>query len=124
MRSHRAAFRTLLLFAGALAALSPLHPTAQTPPKADAEFLRRAYDTYSAMRKSSPFQGQSWSYLGPTNISGRATDVAVADKDGRRRIYVAYATSGIWKTDDDGATWQVIWEHMPSTSIGDIAVTP
>ncbi len=66
----------------------------------------------------------NWSYLGPTNISGRSTDLAVADKDGRRRIYVAYATSGIWKTDDDGATWQVIWEHMPSTSIGDIAVAP
>ena len=25
---------------------------------------------------------------------------------------------------DDGATWQAIWEHMPSTSIGDVAVAP
>ena len=41
-----------------------------------------------------------------------------------RRIYVAYATSGVWKTDDDGATWQAIFEHMPSTSIGDLAVAP
>jgi len=124
MRSHRPAVRTFLLCAGILAAISSPQPSAQTPPKADAEFLRRAYETYAAMRKSSPFQGQSWSYLGPTNISGRSTDAAVADKDGKRRIYVAYATSGVWKTDDDGATWQVIWEHMPSTSIGDIAVAP
>ena len=124
MRSHRSAVRTFLLCAGILTAISSPHPSAQTPPKADAEFLRRAYDTYTAMRKNSPFQGQSWSYLGPTNISGRSTDAAIADKDGKRRIYVAYATSGVWKTDDDGATWQVIWEHMPTTSIGDIAVAP
>jgi photosystem II stability/assembly factor-like uncharacterized protein len=97
---------------------------AQTPQRADAAFLLKAYDTYTTMRKASPTQAVNWSYLGPTNISGRSTDHAVADKDGRRRIYAAYATSGIWKTDDDGATWQVIWEHMPSTSIGDIAVAP
>jgi hypothetical protein len=94
------------------------------PQRADATFLLKAYDTYTAMRKASPTQAVNWSYLGPTNISGRSTDHAVADKDGRRRIYAAYATSGVWKTDDDGATWQVIWEHMPSTSIGDIAVAP
>jgi photosystem II stability/assembly factor-like uncharacterized protein len=97
---------------------------AQTPQRADAAFLLKAYDTYTTMRKASPTQAVNWSYLGPTNISGRSTDHAVADKDGRRRIYAAYATSGIWKTDDEGATWQVIWEHMPSTSIGDIAVAP
>ena len=86
--------------------------------------MRRAYDTYTSMRKASPYQAAAWSYLGPTNISGRSTDLAVADKDGKRRIYVAYATSGVWKTDDDGGTWQVLWEHMPTTSIGDIAVAP
>ncbi|HET9370198.1 MAG TPA: hypothetical protein VFO19_08110, partial [Vicinamibacterales bacterium] len=100
-----------------------LAPRAQAPAQADAEFLRTAYDTYRSMVTSSPHKA-NWSYLGPTNVSGRSTDVAVADKNGQRRIYVAYATSGIWKTDDNGTSWQVIWEHMPSTSIGDIAVAP
>jgi photosystem II stability/assembly factor-like uncharacterized protein len=66
----------------------------------------------------------SWSFLGPTNISGRATDVAVADGDGHRRVYAGYATGGVWKSDDNGATWQATFEHMPSTSIGDLAVAP
>jgi photosystem II stability/assembly factor-like uncharacterized protein len=70
-----------------------------------------------------PFQG-NWSYLGPTNVSGRATDVAVADKDGAAASMSAYATSGVWKTDDDGATWQAVFEHQATTSIGDIAVAP
>jgi photosystem II stability/assembly factor-like uncharacterized protein len=97
---------------------------AQQGAGADAEFLRRGYDAYRAMVQASPYRGIPWQYLGPTNISGRATDVAVADRNGARRIYVGYATGGVWKTDDNGATWQAIFEHQASTSIGDIAVAP
>ena len=97
---------------------------AQAPAKADAEFARRAYDTYRTMVQSSPYRLLSWQYLGPTNISGRATDIAVAERPSGRRIYAAYATSGVWKTDDNGATWQAVFENQPSTSIGDIAVAP
>ena len=90
---------TLTLRAPAQVAFS-----AQAPAKADAEFARHAYDTYRTMVQASPYRLLPWQYLGPTNISGRATDIAVADRPGGRRIYAAYATSGLWKTDDDGAT--------------------
>ena len=96
---------------------------AQSAP-ADAEFLRKAYDTYRSMQKSSPHATVPWQYLGPKNISGRATDIAVADRAAGRRIYVGYATSGVWKTDDAGASWQAIFENMASTSIGDLATAP
>jgi photosystem II stability/assembly factor-like uncharacterized protein len=97
---------------------------AQPAPKADAEYLRSAYETYRAMIQASPYRAIPWQPLGPTNISGRATDVAVSEKGGGRRIYTAYATSGVWKTDDNGASWQPVFEHHASTSIGDIAVAP
>jgi photosystem II stability/assembly factor-like uncharacterized protein len=97
---------------------------AQSPPRLDAEALRKGYDTYLSMRQASPFRSATWMYAGPTNVSGRSTDIAVADKTGQRRIYAAYATSGVWKTDDNGATWQAIFDDMPSTSIGDLAVPP
>ena len=93
-------------------------------PRADAEFLRTAYDTYRSMERSSPYRALSWSFVGPTNVSGRSTDTAVATKNGQRRIYAAYATGGVWKSDDNGATWQAIFEHTASTSIGDVAVAP
>ena len=115
--------RTLLAVSSVLG-VAVLSLNAQAPAKADADFLRTAYDTYSSMRQSSPYRAASWMYLGPTNVSGRATDIAVADRAGQRRIYAAYATSGLWKTDDLGKTWQAVWEHMATTSIGDVAVAP
>ncbi|MGH9371068.1 MAG: WD40/YVTN/BNR-like repeat-containing protein, partial [Vicinamibacterales bacterium] len=50
--------------------------------------------------------------------------VEVADDGTSRRIYAAFATSGVWATDDNGATWRPIFDDQPSTSIGDIAVAP
>jgi photosystem II stability/assembly factor-like uncharacterized protein len=97
---------------------------AQSPAKADAEFLLKAYGTYRAMAESSPYRGIPWQYLGPTNISGRATDVAVADRGPARRVFVGYATSGVWATDDNGTTWQPVFDDQASTSIGDVAVAP
>jgi photosystem II stability/assembly factor-like uncharacterized protein len=97
---------------------------AQTSRPADAEYLRNAYDTYRKMQAVSPYASMNWQYVGPTNISGRATDIAVADRAGSRRIYAAYATSGVWASDDNGATWRAVFEQFPSTSIGDLAVAP
>lgn len=109
--------------AGALAVLAA-GIGAQSPRHADADYLRAAYDTYRKMQTASPYASVNWQYLGPANISGRATDIAVADRGTARRIYAAYATSGVWTTGDSGATWQPIFENFPSTSIGDLAVAP
>jgi photosystem II stability/assembly factor-like uncharacterized protein len=118
-------FRSTRLAALAAAALAlTVGLRAQGPHKADAEFLLKAYETFRAQQEASPYKDVPWQYLGPTNISARATDIAVVDREGARRIYVAYATSGVWKTDDNGKTWRAIFEHFPSTSIGDIAVAP
>jgi len=134
MRSSWSRFTGSALAVGVVCAAIAVGLRAQTPmreaamrgdaAKADAEYLRKAYDTYREMVKSSPHAGVQWQYLGPRNISGRATDVAVADRAGARRIYAGYATSGVWKTDDDGTTWQPIFDDHPTTSIGDLAVAP
>ena len=82
-------YRVALLVFSALCAVVV---GAQGPPqRADAEYLRRAHDSYRAMAQASPYRVVPWQYLGPTNISGRATDVAVAGRAGARRIYVGAA---------------------------------
>ncbi|HEU4936544.1 MAG TPA: hypothetical protein VFT39_08830 [Vicinamibacterales bacterium] len=108
----------------AIAASSALIALSAQSRRADADFLRAAYELYFSMQRSSPYASLKWQSLGPTNISGRATDIAVAERSGTRRIYAGYATSGIWATDDHGATWQPIFENHASTSIGDLAVAP
>ena len=52
---------------------------AQAPSAGDHAAHLKAWDTHKAMTQSSPYRTMNWSYLGPTNISGRMTDVAVAD---------------------------------------------
>lgn len=121
-RSTSAVVRLVILSLTTVALMAGLR--AQAPAKADAEYLRKAYETFQSMQQSSPYKTVAWQYLGPTNISGRATDIAVADRGTSRRIYVGYATSGIWKTDDNGATWQPIFDDYATSSIGDIAVAP
>jgi photosystem II stability/assembly factor-like uncharacterized protein len=122
MRRTSAIARHLVIAIAAAAIATVVR--AQAPARADAEYLRRAYDTYRTMRESSPYREIPWQYAGPTNISGRATDIAVSGDGAARRIYVAYATSGVWKSDDNGTTWQSIFDDQPSTSIGDVAVAP
>ena len=76
----RRSFIARYLFVGLAAVVAAVGLRAQAPAKADAEFLRKAYETYRTMRKSSPYAAIPWQYLGPKNISGRATDIAVADR--------------------------------------------
>ena len=96
----------------------------QSGRRADANELRSAYDNYRAQQQSSAYAAFKWQYLGPINLSGRATDIAVAERGSSRRIYAGYASSGVWQSDDYGVTWQSIFDNYPSTSIGDLAVAP
>ena len=95
MRQRRGGIRSRSTVLAMLAAAALAGLQAQPSRRADADDLRGAYDTYRSMRQSSSHAALKWQYLGPTNVSGRAVDVAVADRGGSRRIYAAYATSGV-----------------------------
>ena len=52
-------------------------------------------------------------------------DVAVVTPRGRSySIYVATATGGLWKTENEATTWTPIFDQGPSTAIGDVAIAP
>ena len=61
--------------------------------------------------------------IGPAVMGGRVNDVE-GDPNDPLTLYVAFATSGLWKTDNGGITWTSLFDEMPYTSIGDIGVSP
>ncbi len=83
------------------------------------------YAAHETMREESPYDSLHWQYIGPTNISGRCTDVeAVGPKGKNYTIWVASASGGVWKSVNEGITFEPVFEHQGTTTIGDLAITP
>lgn len=95
--------------------------TDQTPP----ELREQWYAKHVEMKEQSLFKNLNWQFIGPTNISGRMTDIAVVEPKGDNyTIFVAGATGGVWRTKNEGTSWEPVFEHGISTSIGDITIAP
>jgi hypothetical protein len=81
----------------------------------DPETRIKWYDQHVKMKENSLFKNWQWQFVGPTNVSGRMTDVAVVAPKGKHyTIYVAGASGGVWKTENEGITWKPVFEHAPS----------
>lgn len=61
--------------------------------------------------------------IGPSKQGGRIVDFAVP-LDQPHTFYVASATGGLWKTTNNGTTFEPIFDNQGTFSIGDIAVAP
>jgi photosystem II stability/assembly factor-like uncharacterized protein len=110
-----------LLSLPSAAELHAQRETGQTPPDQRLQW----YEDHVAMKEPSLFKNLTWQFLGPLNISGRMTDVAVVEPKGQAyTIYVAGASGGVWKTVNEGVTWEPVFQHAASTSIGDVTLAP
>jgi photosystem II stability/assembly factor-like uncharacterized protein len=123
--------KSVLIVASALlvlAALSLAQPKTVKPKvlqSTNPELRLKGFEEYKAMQAASKFKDVKWQFLGPTNISGRVTDVAVVAPKGRNyAIYAATASGGVWKTENEGTTWTPIFENMVTAAVGDIALAP
>ena len=77
------------------------------------------------MKQTSPFKDLKWQFIGPTNISGRCTDVeAIYPRGKNYTIWIGSATGGVWKSVNEGTTFEPVFRDMPTASIGDIAIDP
>ncbi|HHJ09797.1 MAG TPA: hypothetical protein ENK25_02770, partial [Bacteroidetes bacterium] len=83
------------------------------------------FELYKQMAESSQYKDLKWQFVGPLNVSGRCTDVEVVTPKGESyTIYVASASGGVWKTENEGTSWEPIFDQAASASIGDIALDP
>jgi photosystem II stability/assembly factor-like uncharacterized protein len=76
------------------------------------------------LRPEDFFQHLTWREIGPTVFGGRIPDVEAVPED-PAVIYVAGSTGGIFKTTNNGVTWDPIFDGAgPTLSIGDMALAP
>ncbi len=93
--------------------------------KTSAEKRLEWYQKHEKLVANSVFKNLPWQFVGPANLSGRMTDVEVVTPKGENyTIYVAGASGGIWKTENEGVTWKPVFEHGMSTAFGDLALDP
>lgn len=61
--------------------------------------------------------------IGPAVMGGRVADIAVNLKN-PSNWYVAVGSGGVWKTTNNGTTWQPVFDHEGSYSIGTVVIDP
>lgn len=92
------------LFAASTVVTLAVRASAQTPDSATLASLR-------------------WRSIGPVNMAGRITDVE-GDPKNPKVFYVTGGGGGLWKTINAGTTFIPLWDHMPTASMGDVAIAP
>ncbi len=89
---------------------------------ASGEHLARQREKIKLQPPTWPADRQ-WESMGPTNIGGRLTSLAV--HPGQPDVlWVGAAGGGVWKTEDGGATWKSLWHEQDSLNVGAVAVDP
>jgi len=86
-------------------------PAETAPPPAAAERLLRPDD----------LKALSWRSIGPANMGGRVSDIALAPGDSKT-FFVAYGTGGLFKTTNRGTTFAPVFDKEETASIGAVAV--
>jgi photosystem II stability/assembly factor-like uncharacterized protein len=90
-----------------------------------AEQRFKAYPLQQELEAGSLFKNLPWQFIGPTNISGRTTSMAVETPKGKSyTVYAGTASGGVWKTSNEGTSWEPVFEHAASTAIGAISIAP
>src|SRR5262249_4771233 len=116
-------------------------PHAQTPAKSEdkASSSKKAAKTESKDKESKKtagedekpadplssdtFKGMKFRNVGPALVSGRVVALAVNPLN-KSQFFVGVASAGVWRTDNDGTTFQPVFEREGSYSIGSVVVDP
>ncbi len=67
--------------------------------------------------------GISFRAIGPAITSGRIADIAVNPSNVSEQ-YIAVASGGVWKTQNNGTTYQPVFDSQGSYSIGCVSIAP
>lgn len=109
-----------LLLLCSLAVLTGDRAYAQ-PKSTPAETRFSAFGQHQKLADASLASTLSPENIGPSVFSCRVTDVE-ADPADPTRFYVAYASGGLWFSENNGTSFKPVFDQEASMTIGDIAV--
>jgi photosystem II stability/assembly factor-like uncharacterized protein len=69
------------------------------------------------------FKALEFREIGPAVMGGRIDDFAVVESN-PNIVFVGVASGGVWKTSNNGTTWEPVFEKQGVSTIGDIAIAP
>ncbi|MGY8985810.1 MAG: WD40/YVTN/BNR-like repeat-containing protein, partial [Sphingomonadales bacterium] len=69
------------------------------------------------------FAGLKFRNIGPALTSGRISDIAVSKSD-VNTFFVATASGGLWKTKNNGISWDPVFDSEASFSLGVVEIDP
>ena len=100
--------------------VAPLFKTTVTPQEQGAAAAPPRTINQSTDLLLAPFRFRS---IGPASMGGRIDDIAVSESD-PNIIYIGYAVGGVFKSENNGTTFEPVFETYNTASIGDIAIHP
>ncbi|HEY0699252.1 MAG TPA: glycosyl hydrolase [Micromonospora sp.] len=84
---------------------------------------RHAYADAAAAARRLPLVGGDWTAVGPTNVGGRVTSLAL-DPHRPDTVYAAAASGGVWVSRDAGQRFESIWPAEATQAMGAVATGP
>ncbi|GAB5404560.1 MAG: hypothetical protein Aurels2KO_27910 [Aureliella sp.] len=84
--------------------------------------LVNSFATYQQLKQSTEF-GAHWISVGPTVNSARVEAVQL-DPAQPGTIYIAFGSGNLWKSTNNGTSWEPKFEQQASHGIGDFALAP
>ncbi len=69
------------------------------------------------------FKALEFRELGPAVMGGRIDDFAAVESN-PSIVFVGVASGGVWKTVNNGITWEAVFDKEGVSTIGDIAIAP
>lgn len=116
---HQLLANTFILYFLALSA--SLQAQLTQPPFTPATERIKSFEQHKKLEAQSIVNGVEFKSIGPSVFSGRVVDLDVWTQD-PSHFYVAYASSGLWKTENNGISFTPLFDQEMVMTIGDIAV--
>lgn len=113
--------RQILLLGCLLLAQLTFAQSNNQPPATPADERMESFAQRQMLGQKSIVNGIAFNAIGPTVFSGRVVDLDVWEED-PSHFYVAYASGGLWKTENNGISFEPLFDKEMVMSLGDIAV--